>query len=49
MNANLIASLTELDDELTKNYPELQYEGIIPTDADEMDFVNMTLKGVTVA
>lgn len=44
-----IESLTILDEYMTKNHPEVSYEGAIPEDADEMDYVCITMKGVVVA
>lgn len=49
MNANIIECLTNIDDMIAKEYPEYLYEGCLPEDADEMDYVTITLKGVQIA
>lgn len=45
----LIDKLTKLDEVVTKRHPELLYESSIPEDADELDYVRISLKGVVVA
>jgi hypothetical protein len=34
------------DDELAKEQPDYLYEGAIPEDNDEMDYVKINIKGV---
>lgn len=41
--------LTKLDENITKNHPNLDYEGFIGYDEDEMDYVTITLKGARIA
>ena len=45
----LVDKLTKLDEIVTKRHPELLYESSIPEDADELDYVRLSLKGVVVA
>ena len=45
----IVDRLTKLDEVVTKRYPELLYEANIPEDADELDYVRLSLKGVVVA
>ncbi len=40
---------TKLDEELAKVQPDLAYEGGIPEDQDELDYITITLKGVRLA
>lgn len=49
MSGKLAEELTNIDEEFAKNYPELLYEGGIPSDSDEMDYVTITLKGARIA
>ena len=35
--------------ELAKNQPDYHYEGAIPEDNDEMDYVAIAVKGVRIA
>jgi hypothetical protein len=39
-------SNTTLNDELERNQPDLAYEGAVPADQDEMDYVNYNVRGV---
>lgn len=44
-----IEKLRKLDDKLTKKYPNILYEGTVEKDADEMDYVEISLKGAIIA
>ena len=44
-----ITKLRKLDDKLTKNYPYLEYDGAINEYEDEMDYVEISLKGTIIA
>ena len=44
-----IVKLHKLDDKLTKNYPYLEYNGAINEYEDEMDYVEISLKGAIIA
>ena len=44
-----IVKLRKLDDKLTKNYPEVDYNGAINEYEDEMDYVEISLKGTIIA
>lgn len=46
---NSLNDLTNIDEEITKKYPELLYEGDIQRYEDELDYVNFTLKGAIIA
>lgn len=46
---NILEVLTTLDEDVTKHYPELQYEGVIHADEDELDYVNIAMEGVVIA
>jgi hypothetical protein len=37
---------TILDEELAKEQPDYHYDGSVPADNDEMDYVNYKVKGV---
>lgn len=45
----IIEKLIILDENVTKNYPDLQYEGTVNIDEDELDYVNITVRGVVIA
>lgn len=49
LNEVSIESLTKMDENITKRFPEILYEGTIPTDEDEMDYVSISLKGARIA
>lgn len=49
MTECLVERLTKLDELVTKNYPELLYEGTVKPDEDEMDYVSISMKGVRIA
>lgn len=49
MYDTLVDKLSILDEKVTKNYPNLQYEGTVDTDEDEMDYVTIEMKGVVIA
>lgn len=44
-----IESLTKLDEYITRNYPDADYEGGFPEDSDELDYANINLKGTVIA
>lgn len=44
-----VTNLSKLDENITKNHPNLDYEGFIGYDEDEMDYVTITLKGARIA
>lgn len=47
---DMLEYLTKLDEEATKKHPVLAYEGRVPADADEMDYVRIpTQKGTVIA
>lgn len=48
-NEQIADRLTKLDEKVTKNFPELLYNGSIQADEDEMDYVTISLKGVRIA
>lgn len=37
---------TKFSEELTKEQPDLAYEGGVPEDQDELDYVSINVKGV---
>ena len=44
-----IVKLRKLDDKLTKKYPEVDYNEAINEYEDEMDYVEISLKGTIIA
>lgn len=44
-----IDKLRHLDENITKNYPEVDYNGAINEYEDEMDYVEISLKGAIIA
>lgn len=36
-------------DDLTKNHPDVAYEGAAPEDADELDYVELSVRGKVIA
>lgn len=40
---------TIMDEELAENQPDFYYNGSVPADHDELDYVNISLKGVRLA
>lgn len=44
-----IDKLRHLDEYITKNYPYLEYNGAINEYEDEMDYVNIEMKGAIIS
>lgn len=49
MHESVVDKLLKIDELFSKRHPNITYEGAIPADADELDYVTIPMKGVVVA